>query len=204
MTRFLSLALPLALALAACDDDDHGVDDPCGEPAYGGAATDEAWESILDQYDTAEVGAVEAVTLTTPAADATLAAGGGPPTFAWTSPIAQGMQRPLATPRAAPTHDQGWLEGALAALGDFFVGSAHAHLPPITGDLYYIEVKIPGRECAVRALTTEESWVPSAADWAILQASAGATLELVITSAYLKENRISEGPYRTTLSFKVQ
>ncbi|MCC6620226.1 MAG: hypothetical protein IT385_03175 [Deltaproteobacteria bacterium] len=182
------------IALAACGDD---ASDPCGEPLYGGNATDEAWRVMLDAEDEVQVGAAEAVTITSPAAAAILAAEGPAPTLSWTSPIARADGRRGVGATAAarfearrPPERSFW-----DALAGLFVGSARAHLPPITSDVYLLELATPGRECPWRVLTTNEAWVPDAATWAELGDHPGA-YTLAITSAYLIENRISEGPFR--------
>lgn len=182
--------------------------DGCGSPSYGGAATDETFEAMVDAYGDA-TDTADKVTVTAPTADEAIAASGSAPTFAWTSPLALGAPRPggmrFALVRRAPPRP--WLEGAWEAAKDFVVGTAHAHLPPVTGDIYFIEVKVAGTACPVaRALTTDLSWTPDAATWTALKATNGAPLELVVTSAYLSDNRVQEGPFRAAsgVAFKVQ
>ena len=185
---------------AACSDD--AATDPCGEPVYAGRATDEAWHVMLDGYDLATSGS-DAATLTSPAASAVVSASGPVPTFAWDSPIAAlpRVHTPFVVataPRTPPSRS--WLD----AIGDFFVGRARAHLPPITSDLYYVEIGMPGSDCPLRVLTTNESWVPDEASWNTMRATPGA-FTVTITSAYLVENRITEGPYRAAVvGFEIQ
>ncbi len=189
------------IAFAHCGDhhdDEAAFDDGCAEPAYGGAATDEAWKTMVDAYDAAEVGSPEAVTVQAPgsaidAAATTL-------TLTWTSPIAAGPVRPRALALAAPAStdvESSWFDDALDAVGGFFVGSAHAHLPPITGDIYFVELTVAGTTCPIaRGLTTDEQWTLSAADWSTLKSHIGLPISVTVTSAYLTENRVTEGPYR--------
>ncbi len=93
------------------------------------------------------------------------------------------------------------LDDALAAIGGFFVGTARAHLPPITGDVYFVELSVAGLDCPVaRGLTTDESWTLSAAEWEAVKAHVGVPIQMDVTSAYLTENRVTEGPYRPTAS----
>jgi len=201
-----------ALGGIACDHDHEDAEftDECGEPQYAGGATDEAWKAILDAYDDAAVGSASAVTITAPLAAAKIPASGAAPTFAWTSPLAAGPVAPRALALVPPpSHGftTSWVTDALDAIGGFFVGSARAHLPPITGDVYYVELKVAGRDCPVaRALTTGESWVPDDAVWAALKTIVGVPIEVVITSVYLSENRVTEGPYRPTtgVTFEVE
>lgn len=210
MKLVISCAL-LTLAGAACDDgggeEEEEFTDGCDAPHYGGKATDEVWKVMVDTFDQAQIGAAEAVTITTPAADATLD-GTTPITLAWTSPIALAPRSPADVQTAAATTPPGpleWLAGGLDALGELVVGTAHAHLPPITSDVYYVVVTVPGRECPVRAVTTEESWKPTLAQWKILEAATG-PLSMTVTSAYVTENVITEGPYRpaAATSFTVE
>lgn len=196
----LLCAAPVSQTLSACDDA-HGEEeeeftDGCGDPQYVGSTSDEAFKAIVDAYADAAVGSASAVTITAPAADTKFPASGAAPTFAWTSPLALAPLRPQALAVApAPERDTSWL----AAVGDFFVGTAHAHLPPVTGDVYFIELKTAGATCPIaRALTTSESWTPDAANWEAIKAEVGVPIEIVITSVYLSENRITEGPYRPT------
>jgi len=194
------LAVLGVLVVAACGDD--AATDPCGEPAYGGVATDEAWRVMLDAYDAAESGAADAVTITSPAAAAVIAASGPAPTLSWTSPIAAASPEDRSlVPRFAvrARGDADDPSNAGRSLWDevtrFFVGTARAHLPPITSDIYYVEIATAGVECPWRVLTTSESWVPDDQTWAELAAHPGA-YTLTVTSAYLVQNRITEGPYR--------
>jgi len=151
----LSMLSSLIAVPASSGSDDHHDEaefsDGCGEPQYAGGTTDEAWKAIVDAYDQAAVGSASAVTITQPTADAVIASTGAAPTFAWTSPLAAGPTQPRGI-AFAPTHHENvretsWLDDALAAVGGFFVGAARAHLPPITGDVYYVELRVAGREC---------------------------------------------------------
>ncbi len=187
------------LVFAHCGDhhhDDAPFDDGCAEPDYGGAATDEAWKTMVDAYDAAEVGSPEAVTIPAPTGAFDAAA----PSFvlSWTSPLAAGPVRPRAIALAARTApESSWFDDALDALGGFFVGSARAHLPPITGDVYYVELTVAGLTCPVaRGLTTNEQWELPSDDWAAMKSHIGVPITVTITSAYLTENRVTEGPYR--------
>ncbi len=185
------------VALAGCGDHDHeAVDDPCGEPSYGGEATDEAWMSMSDGYELAISGHQDAAVVTIPSAGEVLS-GETPVTFAWTSPLAMldcpgrcgplgGFQLPLLASGSAA-----WLSSP-----------ARAHLPPISGDVHYVEVVVAGRECPIRTLTTTETWRPALTEWEEMRGKG--VLNLIVTSAYLEENRITEGPFRTTTTFEVR
>jgi len=49
--------------------------------------------------------------------------------------------------------------------------------------------------CEVRILTTQTQYIVSDTAWTALKAATGA-IQLSITSAYVRENRITEGPYK--------
>lgn len=188
----LSAAL-LALA-PACDNDEPEADE-CGEPLYGGDATDEAWRSLVDAKDKATASA-EAVTLESPTEGQAYIGTDAPPTWRWTSPIAS------LTPGAAPLtpspqvrpRDEG--RSVLAWLGNLILPSAEAHLPPFTGDIYWVQVTVPGRTCPVEMLTSNLEWQLDAATWDTLRGAIGQDLSIQVTSAYLVENRLREGPYK--------
>lgn len=200
LARLASFVLATA-ALAACDD--HAgptINDPCGEPAYGGAASDEAWLSIVDAEKNTQADDAHAATIMAPAEGQVLPAT-SPPTFAWTSPLSA-ARLPDGKASGAHARPTPWWRRARS----LFVGTAHAHLPPVTGTVHYLKIAIPGAACPVRAFTTLSSWTPDAAAWSKLTAAAGQTLTLEIVSAYLRDNRVTEGPYRPTAprSFQIQ
>jgi len=176
-------------SLAGCPDDKPDDEDACGEPTYAGAATDEAWRVVLDAYDRAEVGAADAVTITSPAPGEVFDKSADAPQFTWTSPLDDDSAQ-RATPRVP----------ALSLMDlafDIGIGEAHAHLPPISGDIYYVELAIPGRACPLTVLTTNLRYTLDADQWALVKAASG-PITMTITSAYLSENRITSdgGPFR--------
>ncbi|MCP3105310.1 hypothetical protein LZ198_41225 [Myxococcus sp. K15C18031901] len=188
----------------ACGDDD--VDAPaCGEPLYGGDATDEAWRALVDAKGR-PVDSSQAVTLSLPTSDTTYATNDAPPRWTWTSPLASALPRPSpASPARAPgALDVG--RTLLARLGGFVLPSAHAHLPPFTGDIYHVQVLVPGRECPVEMLTSNLEWQLDAATWDLLKAHPAQDLGIQVVSAYLLQNRITEGPYQlaTPVTFRIQ
>lgn len=192
MRRITSLILPVTFLLPSwgalgCGDDD---DEPCAEPTYAGDASDEAWRTMVDGEDAVTVGDEHAPTITSPAEGATVSAGDVSLLVSWDSPIARGPapRRSAVRVAAAPA----WLDG-LSALVE---GTAWAHLPPVTGDVYWVRITVPGQACAIEAVTTELSWQVDGAAWESLQGAAGETASIDVMSAYLTENRITEGPYR--------
>ena len=183
------------LALApACDGDSS--DTECGEPLYGGDATDEAWRTLVDAKDRAADSA-QAVTLESPTAGQSYSTIDAPPTWRWTSPLASWLpgSGPVvpASPQARP-RDTG--RSVLAWLGHLVLPSAEAHLPPFTGDIYWVQVTVPGRQCPVELLTSNLEWQLDAATWETLRGAVDQDLTVQVTSAYLVQNRLREGPYR--------
>ena len=187
----LSAAL-LALA-PACGKDDP--DTECGEPLYGGNATDEAWRSLVDAKDKA-TDSSQAVTLDSPAEGQSYVTTEAPPTWRWTSPLASYVpgSEPFTPSHPSRPRDEG--RSLLAWLGNLVLPSAEAHLPPFTGDIYWVQVTVPGRECPVELLTSNLEWQLDAATWDTLRGAVDQDLSIQVTSAYLVENRLREGPYR--------
>lgn len=189
------LALLCVAALAGCGDEAPAEPRCDEEPSYGGEASDEAWYVMVDAYRLAERAHPDASSFTVPANGEVLT-GSTPVAFTWSSPLA--LSCPLDCFREGHTL---W-PLTVADLPPRFAPPALAHLPPVTGDIHYVEVFVPGRECPIRTITTLEDWRPRVAEWEEMRGKG--PLELVITSAYLEKNRIAEGPYRTTSTFQIQ
>lgn len=190
----LSTASLAALALAASACDSNSTE--CPEPLYAGKATDEAWHAMVDARQKGS-SASRAVTLTSPGEGEVYAASASAPLWSWTSPLRASVDRPHAggvlALHAAPRHPRSFS----AWLGELLVPTAHAHLPPYTGDLYWVEVSAPGGKCPVaQVLTSDLSWQLDDTTWAELGKNAGKDLTVQVTSAYLQENSVTEGPYQ--------
>jgi hypothetical protein len=181
----------LLLLTSACGKDEETP--KCGEPLYGGSATDEAWMTMVDAQGK-PMDSSRAVTVMTPAEGEAIAASAMPPRISWTSPLRASLERDTSgrLARAFPRPSR----GPLAWLGELLVPTAEAHLPPYTGDIYLVQLTVPGRECPLEVLTSELSWQMDAASWNTVAGANGQDLSLQITSAYLQENRLKEGPYR--------
>lgn len=189
-----STAAVALLGLTACHGDDPETAD-CGEPLYAGGATDEAWRTLVDAQSRPEDSS-RAVTLVSPESGQTYAPNATAPLWRWTSPLRASLQRPgRATPlrEASPREAK---RSVLAWLGNLVLPSAEAHLPPYTGDLYWVKVYATGRQCPLaQLLTSELQWQLDDGSWRTLRDSAGAAFTVQVTSAYLVQNRITEGPY---------
>ncbi|SEM41444.1 hypothetical protein SAMN05444354_116104 [Stigmatella aurantiaca] len=186
-----SACASLLLLTSACGEDSQVP--ACGEPLYGGSATDEAWMTMTDAAkkpkDTSQ-----AVTVDAPSEGQTFAADAAPPRFTWTPPISS-RTAPLSPVRHAQAHPRR-TPGPLAWLGNLLIPTAEAHLPPYTGYIYWVQVTMPGSQCPVNVLTSELAWQVDAGSWKTMGTAAGKDLSLQVTSAYLLENRIKEGPFR--------
>jgi hypothetical protein len=183
-------ASALLLLTSACGKEETPK---CGEPLYGGAATDEAWMTMVDaQKKSAD--SSKAVTVTWPSEGENHPQNVPPPRISWTSPLRASLERdtPGRLAQASPRRSR----GPLAWLGELLVPTAEAHLPPYTGDIYWVQVTVPGRECPVEMLTSELAWQPDAATWSLMSEPTPQGLSLQITSAYLQDNRLKEGPYK--------
>jgi hypothetical protein len=189
--RLLSSACATVLLLTtACGKDEA----ECGEPLYGGNATDEAWMTMVDAQKKA-VSAERAVSLSAPTPGETYAADAPPPRWTWSSPLRASLERPMSDRRLALAHPR-VKRSALAWLGELILPTAEAHLPPYTGDIYWVRVTVPGRACPVEVLTSELEWQLDAATWSTLGEARNQDLSIEVTSAYLVNNQLTEGPYR--------
>jgi hypothetical protein len=183
-------ASSLLLLTAGCGGEEESK---CGEPLYGGSATDEAWMTIVDARSKS-TDSSRAVTLVSPTEGETFAAGVAAPRFSWTSPLRASLEQ--NTPSRYATARPPRSRGVLSWVAELLVPTAEAHLPPYTGDIYFVEVTVPGRECPVQLLTSELAWQVDSASWQTMNEAAGQDLRIQVTSAYLQDNRLKEGPYR--------
>ncbi|WP_223641356.1 hypothetical protein [Corallococcus sp. EGB] len=191
-----STAAVALLALSACNDDDNKPQDTgCGEPLYAGAATDEAWRTLEDARNQ-PVDSSRAVTLVSPESGQTYFTDQAAPLWKWTSPLRASLERPGRTsplPEGPPRESR---RSVLAWLGNLVLPTAEAHLPPYTGDLYWVKVQVAGRECPIaQVLTSELQWQLDDGSWQTVKEAAGKGLSVQVVSAYLVQNRITEGPY---------
>ncbi|MFP2934005.1 hypothetical protein ACLESO_54550, partial [Pyxidicoccus sp. 3LG] len=93
-----SCAAALALT-SACNDDPPASE--CGEPLYGGDATDEAWRTLVDAKDL-PADSSQAVTMDAPSPGETYSTISEPPTWRWSSPLASLLPGPGAGGALAP------------------------------------------------------------------------------------------------------
>jgi hypothetical protein len=191
-----SAAAVALLCLSACNGDDApATPTACEEPLYAGGATDEAWRTLEDARNKPPDSS-RAVTLTSPEPDHTYATDAAAPVWTWTSPLRASLQRPAGGspfPDARPRESK---RSVLAWLGDLVLPRAEAHLPPFTGDIYWVKVHVAGSTCPVaQVLTSELQWQLDGGSWSTLKDAWGKDITVQVVSAYLVQNRITEGPY---------
>ncbi|MBM4279783.1 MAG: hypothetical protein FJ137_03215, partial [Deltaproteobacteria bacterium] len=164
--KHLSLVAVVVLAWSASS----GCAPQCTteEPAYGGVATDEVWAVLYSARADATEGA-DAPTFTTPGDGARVSVSSLQ--FAWDSPL-KVASAPLPLPRFAGPRSRR-APSLVDKLFASVVPSAHAHLPPITSDVYLLEVEVPGRACPVAALTSELSFTFEGPAWDEIEAGGG-------------------------------
>lgn len=179
----VALGMAAAWVSIGCDEGTTtpGIDDVIFE----GAASDEAWVAISEATPTDDTsGWLFAPT--------SFALEASPPSFSWTRvSIARPQRRTVPVePQAERT-----IEHFARGLGEFLHPVAHAHLPPVSGDVYRLVFTIPGDATPLRILTTDPSFTPAGSAFTKLAATTGPiSLELVRT--YLMDNRVMEGPFR--------
>jgi hypothetical protein len=177
------IALVAASASIGCDE---GTTPPTiDDVIYEGVASDEAWVAIAEATPTDD----SSGWLFAPTSFARAAT---PPSFTWSRPA--GARRQRRTP-PLEQHDERPIEHFARGLAEFLHPVAHAHLPPVSGDVYRLVFTIPGDAAPLRVLTTDPSYTPAGSAFTKLGATTGPiSLELVRT--YLMDNRVMEGPFR--------
>ena len=113
----------------------------------------------------------------------------------------------MSTPSRLPRLPGTWRHRAPSLFDrvvDVFLPAARAHEAPITSDVYFLEVDVPGRTCPVAALTTELSFAFDDDGWEAIAAGGGERTARLL-SAFLTENNVTEGPFLAApLTFTVQ
>lgn len=167
-----------------CGGDDHTAE---GLPQviYEGDASDEALERFWAKVPSATPSTTSGAVLSSPSNGAVLPAA-TPPTLRWMLATASRLADPQETTygsrRIAPAR---WLE----------IAPAHAHLPPVTGMVYLVELRTSAGEAAPsRLFTTNTEWTLDATTWSALKA-AKKPVEVTIWNGYLNQNVVEEGPF---------
>src|ERR1041385_8918799 len=135
----------VAVSLAGCP----GPEDPCDDKVlYTGGGTDEVLLTMRDAKDRATTNA-DGPTITAPTPGQKIPASGDAPTFTWDSPLKTAMAAPTlwAPPR---TLERPPLFDRVAAA---IVPPAYAHEPPVSSDVYLVEIPVDGAQCPVQIVT---------------------------------------------------
>lgn len=181
-----SLVLITALFAAACGP-------KCPEPIYDGEGTDEVWAVLADARGRANLDDDKAAQIKSPLRGDTVSVSGAKPTFSWTSSLSAQREK-------APAGF--WSGTAHAGLGSSWVSrltqTILGHEAPITDTVHWLRFNT-GNSCPVaEVVTTLNSWKPNEAAWETFKASSGKTVTVEAISAYVTENRITEGPFKPT------
>src|ERR1041385_8816591 len=137
-SSLFALLIPVVVAGAAgCQDPEKDCIDVSQSAAEDGNVSDETWLVFKDQEKRATDSAETSPQLTTPADGQTFHSADGALTFAWSSPLKITSLFPTPPPARAGwrRHDDP-LQRAIDSVSSFVIPSAHAHLPPKTGDMY--------------------------------------------------------------------
>lgn len=173
----------------------------CPAPTTAGTATDEVPLVFQDAKEFAKDDPA-GPQVSSPLADQTFAKDGDAPTFSWSDELAVVTPRlPRTFAPQAPRSPK--TPGFFESLSHLVIGTAWAHLPPVSGGMYLVGVTLPDDECPVATVTSDLSLVVDDPLWKRLQDSDG-PFTFDLKSAYFIEGRILEGPYQTTRSFTVE
>ena len=186
--RFSVVVVVVVAAAAACEQDCDRV-----EPAYADQASDEVWRVMIDARAAATPGD-DAAVLTAPLEGLTQS---DPVSFEWDAPLQTALVLPSSSPSPLSFTARRPQRSFLGALSQAVFPAAHAHEPPVTSDVHLLEIDVPGRTCPVAGLTTAQSFVFDDGSWEELTREPGERT-LRILSAFVTENRITEGPFTST------
>ena len=202
VARTLLLVATVAVFVAACGPGTTSPNGACSEPEYLGAATDEVLIALIDGKNHLQPADDRTPTLTNPTPSAVLPNVDTAPTITWSDSLVL-HDVPAAPHTLPPRVLRPW--SPLDVVTPLFIPTAHAHLPPVTGPAYWVEILAPGVACPIAsALTSTTSWTLDADVWAAVRTHKGEALTVRFTSAYLVETRISEGAYQSTVPFTIE
>jgi len=179
----------LVLLLSGC-----GGASPFRDPdEFTGCGSDENWRTFDDQEPTAMVSDAMSPVFTSPSSGATLTA---KPVFAWN----QDPNTVGAKDGDVPYMDG--VGGCTMCCPEFNIGALSTlHLPPISGDVYDLQLTVDGK-VVYRVITTLQEWTPPDATWTAWK---GKTVSLQIWRMTVLRNDPKQGPYTpsTKLTFTV-
>ena len=189
--RSVCLAISL-LALAGCGPRPGPNNVECPKPIFAGRAVHEVWDTLVDAEDRTTVDHPRSPTIVDPTDGQSFSAG-TLPAFRWSSPLRADAGRGAPDRRLARAEPRRSLWDTISGA---LIGSAWAHGAPVTGDVYALKFTIPGQECPVNVVTTDLEWIATAEAAELLRATNGDPSRVQITGAYVRDNRLEEGPYR--------
>jgi hypothetical protein len=176
----------LAVQLVRCGGEpDEGVGNVVlpERIVYDGKASDEAIERVWDKRDEWQAVAGAPV-LVSPSGGAVVPAGEAP-TLRWE----QELTLAPPAPREAPLHRGNRQFPQPISIG---VQPAWAHLPPVFGWVYLVELR-PASGETLWLFSDQLRWSPDPVSWQHLVK--GGEITVRITSAYLNANVVEEGPW---------
>lgn len=148
----VSLLATASLSIAACTTvtTTSTLPEKCGEPLYDGGATDEAW-LILEMNRAAWSEADSRLSWNLSLAeDSTPISSQIPTQIAWIS----SLPRPVLTGSVTRSVAGSWFD----RVSNWLIPVAHAHLPPVTSDIYYARIVASDGVCLGAVLTTHTTW----------------------------------------------
>ncbi|WP_169788720.1 hypothetical protein [Vulgatibacter incomptus] len=152
-------------------------------------ASDEALERVwVDRCD-ASTDPAQAYVLISPADAATVPAD-QPVELRWGRALASAAPAGIGRPARLDAPAFGWPSIS------FGIPKAAAHIPPITGWVYLVELRPAAGGDPLYVFTADESWLPDEAEWAELRAMG--SIDVTIWTAYLDKNVIydaKDGPF---------
>jgi hypothetical protein len=173
--RIITCSVAAVMLSAGCAEDD-GIErnDSPADVVYENNGTDEAWITLAEAgWDPVTA---NALTLTAPSA---IRRDGEAPTFTWSQALASRVTR------SAPESSFAW------RFEDLFISRAKAHLPPVTGDIYRVDIEAGDK--VIRVLTGATSYTPDEEAWATIKQASRVRVSL--TYAYFLNGRITTGPF---------
>jgi|GEM_PF-2714900 len=179
----------------------------CNHPAgtqrepdeYVGCSTDENWVTFDDQEPSAVVSDPQSPKLVSPTATTFTVA--QKPVFTWQrtateigAPLGDvehpGLNPDLGNPNCNDCCP-GWNKGELATF----------HEPPLSGNVYDLQLSVDGAAVSHRALTTLQEWTPPDGVWA---SWAGHRVALKMWRMSLLQNAAKEGPFIAMTPYQFQ
>jgi|CXWL01.1.fsa_nt_gi hypothetical protein len=183
-----SLLIITALCAAGCGP-------KCPQPFYDGEATDEVWAVLADAKGRANLDDAKAAQIKTPMRGATVSVAGAKPAFGWTSSLSAQRENAPVGFGARSAH-----AGVGAGLASWLTQTVWGHQAPITGTVHWLRFNADKSCPLAEVVTTLNSWTPNDTAWAQFKTASGQSPTIEAISAYVTDNRITEGPFKPTIA----